>query len=238
VLAADVPAPTAPAEEPDRAAAMRQAIAAAMSRSKREIPHYYLATPIDMSVALAWLERHNARLPVAERLLPAVLTLKATALAAREVPALNGYWIDGAARPSPAVNVGVAIALRTGGLIAPAIHRADEKTLAELMRDLRDLVRRARGGGLRSSELTDPTITVTSLGERDARTVFGVIYPPQVALVGFGAIAERPWACDGMVGARPALDATLAADHRASDGHQGSALLRAIDHHLQEPESL
>jgi pyruvate dehydrogenase E2 component (dihydrolipoamide acetyltransferase) len=243
VLAADVPEapPAADRSSPaasDRVESMRQAIAAAMTRSKREIPHYYLATPIDMTASLAWLAEHNAALPVGERVLPAVLTLKAAALAAREVPALNGYWIDGAARPSDAVHVGVAIALRTGGLIAPAIHDADRKPLAELMRDLRDLVRRVRSGGLRSSELTDPTITVTSLGDRGARTVFGVIYPPQVALVGFGAIAERPWAQNGMVGARMALEATVAADHRASDGTQGSALLAAIDHHLQEPETL
>jgi pyruvate dehydrogenase E2 component (dihydrolipoamide acetyltransferase) len=217
---------------------MRQAIAAAMARSNREIPHYYLATPIDMTAALAWLAEHNAALPVGERLLPAALTLKATALAAREVPALNGFWIDDAPRPSDAVHVGVAIALRSGGLMTPAIHDADRKPLPELMRELRDLVRRVRSGGLRSSELTDPTITVTSLGERGARTVFGVIYPPQVALVGFGAIAERPWADSGMLGVRPVLDATLAADHRASDGHQGSALLAAIDHHLQEPQTL
>jgi pyruvate dehydrogenase E2 component (dihydrolipoamide acetyltransferase) len=233
VLAADLPA-----GEPDRAESMRQAIAAAMSRSKREIPHYYLATPVDMSAALAWLGEHNAALPVAQRLLPAVLTLKATALAAREVPALNGYWVDGTARPSAAVHVGVAIALRSGGLIAPALHDADAKPLDVLMAELRDLVARVRSGGLRSSELTDPTITVTSLGDRGARTVFGVIYPPQVALVGFGAIGERPWAEHGMVGVRPVLDATLAADHRASDGHQGSALLAAIDRHLQEPETL
>jgi pyruvate dehydrogenase E2 component (dihydrolipoamide acetyltransferase) len=238
VLAADVPGAAEPARAPDRIEATRQAIAAAMARSNREIPHYYLATPIDMTAALAWLAEHNAALPVGERLLPAVLTLKATALAAREVPALNGFWVDGAARPSDAVHVGVAIALRSGGLMTPAIHDADRKPLPELMSELRDLVRRVRSGGLRSSELTDPTITVTSLGERGARTVFGVIYPPQVALVGFGAIAERPWADGGMLGVRPVLDATLAADHRASDGHQGSALLAAIDHHLQEPQTL
>jgi pyruvate dehydrogenase E2 component (dihydrolipoamide acetyltransferase) len=238
VLAADVPPGPEPVRAVDRIESMRQAIAAAMTRSNREIPHYYLATPIDMTAALAWLAEHNAALPVGERLLPAVLTLKAAALAAREVPALNGYWIDGALQASGSVHIGVAIALRGGGLMTPAIHDVDRKPLDELMRDLRDLVGRVRSGGVRSSELTDATITVTNLGERGARTVFGVIYPPQVALVGFGAVSERPWTRAGMLGVRPVLDATLAADHRASDGHQGSALLAAIDHHLQEPESL
>jgi pyruvate dehydrogenase E2 component (dihydrolipoamide acetyltransferase) len=249
VLAADLARgapPIAPAHQPvtaaeppaDRAASMRRAIAAAMSRSKREIPHYYLATEIDMTAALDWLAAHNRAVPVAERLLPAVLTLKATALAVRANPQLNGYWLDEHHQPADAVHVGVAVALRQGGLIAPAIRDTDRKSLDDLMRDLRDLVQRVRSGGLRSSELTDPTVTVTSLGERGARTVFGVIYPPQVALVGFGAIAERPWAAGGMVGARPVIDVTLAADHRASDGHQGSALLTTLDNLLQEPERL
>jgi pyruvate dehydrogenase E2 component (dihydrolipoamide acetyltransferase) len=237
VLDADVHRATS-AGPVDRATSMRQAIAAAMARSKREIPHYYLATTIDMTAALEWLAVHNAAVPVRERLLPAVLTLKAVALAAREVPAVNGYWTDGALRTSAAVHIGVAISLRQGGLIAPAIHDADHKPLEQLMSDLRDLVQRVRAGGLRSSELTDPTITVTSLGDRGADIVHGVIYPPQVALVGFGAIAERPWVHAGAVTVRRTVEATLAADHRATDGHEGSAFLAAIDRLLQDPEQL
>ncbi len=86
--------------------------------------------------------------------------------------------------------------------------------------------------------MSDPTITVTNLGDRGVDLVHGVIYPPQVALVGFGAVRERPWAADGMLGVRPVVIATLAADHRASDGHAGGRLLTLIDHRLQEPEKL
>jgi pyruvate dehydrogenase E2 component (dihydrolipoamide acetyltransferase) len=106
------------------------------------------------------------------------------------------------------------------------------------MTALRDLVQRTRAGGLRSSELTDPTITVTSLGERGADTVWGVIYPPQVAIVGFGRIAEQPWVVDGQVGARPLVALSLAADHRASDGHLGGQLLAVIDQAMQNPDKL
>jgi pyruvate dehydrogenase E2 component (dihydrolipoamide acetyltransferase) len=236
------PAPTPPAEtaaQPgDRAAAMRQAIGALMARSKREIPHYYLQTQIDMSRALAWLEEENLRRPVPERLLPSALLLSAVARALSTIPAMNGFWHDGAFHPAEAVHLGVAISLRGGGLIAPAIHDADRKSLDELMAGLRDLVARARSGRLRSSEMADPTITVTNLGEQGVDLVHGVIYPPQVALVGFGAIRERPWAADGMIGARPVATATLAADHRASDGHAGSRFLTLIDRRLQSPEEL
>lgn len=222
----------------ERRAAMRKVIAAAMARSKREIPHYYLGTRIDMSRAMAWLQAQNLKRPVTERLLYSVLLVKATALAAREIPEMNGFWVDGAFKPADAVHVGVAISLRQGGLIAPAIHDIDRKRPDEIMVNLRDLVKRVRAGMLRSSEIADATITVTSLGEEGVETVFGIIYPPQVALVGFGKITEEVWAADGMIGAKPTVVATLAADHRASDGHRGGLFLAAIQRLLQEPEKL
>lgn len=222
----------------ERAEAMRAIIAAAMARSKREIPHYYLATTIDLSRARAWIDQANRERPVTGRLLPVALLLKATALALRGSPELNGSWEDGAFRPAEAIHLGIGISLRGGGLVAPAIHRADEKSVDELMAALSDLVQRARAGRLRGSEMSDPTITVTNLGDQGVEAVFGVIYPPQVALVGFGKVVERPWAEGGMIGARPTVTATLAADHRASVGHQGARFLAAVDALLQRPEDL
>lgn len=232
--------PVRPAVAPaERRASMRKAIAAAMARSKREIPHYYLATQIDMSRAMTWLANENLRRPVTERILYAALVLKAVAIAVHDFPEMNGFWVDGAFRPSDAVHVGVAISLRQGGgLIAPAIHDVNQKKLDEIMANLSDLVKRVRAGVLRSSEIADATITVTSLGEQGVETVFGIIYPPQVALVGFGKIVERPWAVNGMVGARPVMTGTLSADHRASDGHRGALFLAAVERILQEPEKL
>ena len=222
----------------DRQAAMRKAIAAAMGRSKREIPHYYLGTQIDMSAAMEWLRAENLNRPVTNRLLYSALLLKAVAIAVRQIPEMNGYWVDGVFKSSAAIHVGVAISLRQGGLIAPAIHDVDKLSLDEIMVSLRELVKRVRAGILRSSEIADATLTVTSLGEQGVETVFGIIYPPQVALVGFGRIVERPWADKGMVGARPVMTATLAADHRVSDGHRGGLFLAAIDRILREPQKL
>jgi pyruvate dehydrogenase E2 component (dihydrolipoamide acetyltransferase) len=226
-----------PAEE-DTSAAMRRAIARAMSRAKREIPHYYLADTIDMTKALAWLERENASRELPKRMLYSALLIKAVALAVREVPEMNGTYADDQWMPSEAVHVGVATSLRTGGLIAPAIHDVANKTVDEVMTALRDLVNRVRSGGLRSSELSDPTVTVTSLGERGCESVFPIIYPPQVAIAGFGTIVERPWAENGMVGARRVIHASVAGDHRVSDGHRGGLFLRAIGELLQKPEGL
>lgn len=227
-----------PLSPTERQAALRRAIGASMARSKREIPHYYLACDIDMSRAVQWLDERNAAAPVTERMLPAVLLLKATALALHEAPDLNGFWESDAFRPADGVHVGVAIALRGGGLVAPALHDADHRTLAELMTGLRDLVARARAGRMRSSEASEPTITVTSLGDQGVDVVQPVIYPPQVAIVGFGRIRSRPWAANGMLGVRPVVTATLAADHRVSDGHLGAVFLTSLDRLLQTPEEL
>ena len=232
-------APAPPAEEaPDQAAAMRLAIGRLMARSKREIPHYYLQEDIELTAALAWLEHHNENAPLEERMLPAALLYKATALAAASTPALNGYWVDDHFAAGTGVHVGVAISLRGGGLIAPAVHNADQLSLAELMTALRDLTSRARRGRLRSSEMTDATITVTNLGDRGVRSVFGVIYPPQVALVGFGKISDRVWDVADGIGIRPAVTATLSADHRATDGHVGARFLTDLAHRLHHPEEL
>ena len=222
----------------DRQARMRQTIAAAMARAKREIPHFYLGTTIDVQRATTWLTEQNRQRAVTERLLPGVLLVKAVALGLQEVPELNALWSGGRAVPSPAIHVGVAISLRGGGLVAPALHDTDLQSLDDLMRSFRDLVKRARAGTLRSSELSDPTITVTSLGDQGVETVFGIIYPPQVALVGFGRIVERPWSALGKVVSRPIVNATLSADHRVTDGHRAGLFLAAVDRLLQEPEKL
>jgi pyruvate dehydrogenase E2 component (dihydrolipoamide acetyltransferase) len=242
--AASRPAVAATTEVPSaekgaaRIAAMRQAIATAMARSKREIPHYYVSEDIPLARALIWLQTANSQRSMAERLLPAVLLLKAVAVTLRGYPELNGWWRDGAFVTAERSNPGVAISLRQGGLIAPALLDAGSKPLTQLMQELTDLVQRTRAGSLRSSELTDGTITVTNLGDQGTQTVFGVIYPPQVALVGFGRILERPWAEDGGLKVLPVVTASLAADHRVSDGHRGALFLRELAELLQHPEEL
>lgn len=235
---AATPAAPASSAAPDKTAEMRRAIAAAMARSKREIPHYYVAETIPMARALAWLQAENTRRPMAERLLPAALLLKAVAVALKRFPELNGFFVDGGFKPSAPAHLGVAISLRQGGLIAPALLDADSKSLTQLMQGLTDLVKRTRAGSLKSSEMSEPTITVTNLGDQGTEAVFGVIYPPQVALVGFGRIAERPWAEDGGLKVLPCVTASLSADHRVSDGHRGALFLLELKELLQHPEEL
>lgn len=218
---------------------MRHAIAAAMTRSKREIPHYYLSKEINLRRATEWLADINAARPPEARLLMNIVLLKAVARALKDHPKFNGFYDEDGFAPSDGIHIGMAIAIRGGGLVAPALHDCDKRSLDDLMAALRDLVARVRVGSIRSSEISDPTVTVTSLGERGADRVLGVIYPPQVAIVGFGAPRLAPFAHpDGALAAEPIVAASLAADHRVTDGHLGARFLAAIDAMLQEPEKL
>jgi pyruvate dehydrogenase E2 component (dihydrolipoamide acetyltransferase) len=230
-----------PPEQPpieDGQRAMRDAIAAAMARSKREIPHYYLQDVADMEAAEGWLTQENASRTPADRILPVALLLKAVALAARSFPEMNGHFSNGSFHRADRVHLGLAVSLRSGGLVAPAIRDTDTRTVDDLSQAVMDVVQRARAGRLRSSEMTDATLTVSSLGERGVQTVFGVIYPPQVAIVGFGRVTPRPWAEDGLLGVRSAVTVTLAGDHRVSDGHRGGLFLQKVATLLTKPEEL
>ena len=218
--------------------AMRAASAAAMARSKREIPHYYLDHQVDVTGCEEFLSRVNAGRPPENRLLMGAVAVKAAALSAHRFPPFNGFFQNGQFKPSSDVHAGVATAIRGAGLASPAIHNSDQLTLDELMARMRDLIKRVRSGRIRSSEMTDATITVSSLGERGVEALYGVIYPPQVAIVGFGKVVVRPWVVEHQVVPRYVVTVTLAADHRASDGHAGALFLAEIGKLLQEPDKL
>ena len=217
--------------------AIRSAVAAAMSKSNREIPHYYLEKRIDITKAMAWLRETNHKLPIQKRLLPAALIIKATAKSLIDFPNLNATW-DNGLQLKKEINIGFVVSLRGGGIIIPTIHNANLKNTSEIMEALNDIIPRARAMKLRSSDLSDSTITITSLGEVGADVVFGVIYPPQVAIIGFGGSSQQAVVENGMLGIRHVFTVTLAGDHRATDGLTGSDFLVTLNKHLQNPESL
>lgn len=228
-------------EDVERAArprSMRDAIAAAMSRAHHEIPHYYVSVDVDFEPARAWLEAWNAARPPAARILPAALLLRSVARAAALHPRFNGRYGSEGFETSAVVNLGVAIALRGGGLVAPAILGAGALGTAALMEELRGLVDRARRGRLRSGEFTAATITVTALGDEGADLVFPIIHAPQVAMVGFGTPRLRPWVVAEAVAARHVIGCALAADHRVTDGREGARFLAEIARQLADPEAL
>jgi pyruvate dehydrogenase E2 component (dihydrolipoamide acetyltransferase) len=227
-----------PEDPGDARARMRATIGAAMARAKREIPHYYLGHCVDFGPARNWLTRYNAALAVKDRLIEAVLITKAVALAAARIEGFNGYFRNGRFEPAADVHAGAAIAVRGGGLVAPALLHADQRRLSELMQDFSALVTRVRAGHLRSGEVAAATITVTSLGADGVDVLYPIINPPQVAIVGAGAIRDQAWVQEGQLVVRPVLTLALAADHRVTDGRAGASFLRAVADLLAHPESL
>jgi pyruvate dehydrogenase E2 component (dihydrolipoamide acetyltransferase) len=234
---ANAAATTAP-ERQRTPASMRALIAERMSRANREIPHYHLARDVDLGPLDAWLAERNASRPITERVLPAACLIRAVALAAAKHREFNGAWVDDHPEPADSINVAMAISLRRGGLVTPHVEAADRHSLDEVMERLNELVAAARSGTLRASWMTGSTITITHLGDTGADLVHGVISPPQLALVGFGRSRLRPWVIEDLVTIRPIVTATLAADHRATDGADGSRFLATIAHHLEHPEDL
>jgi pyruvate dehydrogenase E2 component (dihydrolipoamide acetyltransferase) len=212
---------------------IRAVIARRMTEANRTIPHYHLQRDIDVSDMLDALEAHNRARPIADRVLPAAVVLWAVARAAASVPALNGTWVDDSFQPSSTVDLAVAISLRSGGVVTPMIAGAENLDVSETMRELRLRTSGARRGALRSSWMAEASITVTNLGDLGADRVSGIIFPPQVALVGIGRIRRAPWVVDERVEPRSVLTATLSADHRATDGVVGSRFLAELDRHLQ-----
>ena len=232
--AASQPAPSASPRGPDPEA-MRRAIARLMTTSWQTIPHYQVATRIDLHLMLDALEQRNAGHTATERILPAAALVRAAARAAASVTGVNGFWIDDAFVPGDGVHIGVVVALRRGGLLAPVVRDADRKDLVTIMAEMRDLVTRARTGRLKASEVGGATFTITELGEGGVDSVAPIIHPPQVAILGFGAVHDEAWAEDGMIAVRAVVHATLAGDHRAIDGRIGSAYLTTLTKYLQEP---
>ena len=217
---------------------MRKAIAAAMTRSKQTIPHFYLSETIDVQPAMDFLSRRNSDHPPAERVLLGALFVRATARAAAKVKVMNGHYTDEGFNPATVVNPGIAVALRGGGLVAPALMDAMSMDLDQTMAGMRDLVTRARAGRLRASEMTEGTITISSLGDTGAEAMTGVIFPPQVALVGIGAPHLRPWVVESVVVPRYVVTLTISADHRVSDGRQVARFIAEFETLMQEPERI
>lgn len=218
--------------------AMRLAISDTVSRSNREIPHYYLSQPLDITTLEQYLHAHNATLPIESRILLAAPLLCAIAQTLLKNKLLNGEYKENTFFPSSAVNLANAINLRGGGLLMPVIRDAHTLTPPLLMDVLKQQVNAARSNSLRISELTGPSCTVTSIGDRGAQQMFALIYPPQVAIIALGSAHQQAMVVEGQIQIRSLIDATLAADHRVSDGHIGARFLYQLNQRLQKPEAL
>lgn len=217
---------------------MRKAISRIVSQSKKEIPHYYLALTINVEKLQLWLNTQNDQKGVEDRLLIQAPILCAIKNALKKNPKFNGYFIEDGFESREQINLGIAISLRGGGLVVPALLNVGELHSEQIMERLKSLSERAKKGGLKHSEVANATITISNIGDRGVDVIYGVIFPPQVAIIGVGKVQKTPVCVNNEVVINSLMTMTLAADHRVTDGHDGARLLNEIDKQLQKPEEL
>jgi pyruvate dehydrogenase E2 component (dihydrolipoamide acetyltransferase) len=213
---------------------IRRAVAKRMSAANRDIPQFHVTSRIDVEAAQRGLQELSAR--SGTRITLTTVLLAATARALRAHPRLNSVWDGEELYSSHAINVGVAIALE-GGLVAPAILDADALDLPELAEQLRDLVERARNGGLRSAELTAATFTLSNLGMFEVANFAAIVTPPQVAILATGSVlSTQSWNGSQWTSSNY-IEATLSCDHRALDGADAARFLQSLRRELESPPS-
>ncbi|MFQ5618135.1 MAG: pyruvate dehydrogenase complex dihydrolipoamide acetyltransferase [Rhodospirillales bacterium] len=216
---------------------MRKVIAARLSQSKRDIPHFYLTIDCRMDALLDVRRELNANAPEGEgsyKLSVNDFIIRAVALALRRVPAANATWTDEAILRYDRVDVCVAVAT-PGGLITPVIRGADNKGLRVLSSEMNDLAARAREGKLLPEEYQGGGFTISNLGMYGIKEFAAIINPPQSCILAVGAGAQRPVVEDGALAVATVMSCTLAVDHRAVDGAVGAEFLGAFKRLIEAP---
>lgn len=216
---------------------MRAAMARRMSASKREAPHFYVSTEIEMDRLLDAVRDANAGKPDEAKATVTAWLLRGVAETLVAHPAFNAVWDGDAVYQVEALNIGVAIAL-DDGLIAPAILDCRDRSVDELAAALADLVARARGGRLRSAEISAGTFTLSNLGMFAVTSFTAIVTPPQVAILATGRTEARAVVRDGEVVVRRVMTATLSADHRVVDGAAAARFLGDLKDQLEDPSTL
>lgn len=216
---------------------LRQTIGIVMSRSKKEIPHYYLKKRMHLDSLMGWLDEKNKMLDPSERLLMPALLMRAVVLSLKKFPEMNGYYKEDRFVSEEHINLGIVFSVK-GGVMVPAILEAQNLSMKEFNSAVQNIAVRTKEGGLKNRELSDGTITVTNVGDLGSDEVYGIIFPPQVAIVGFGRIRKEAIIDhQNQLQAGFVVDITLSADHRVSDGLLGARFLNEIDKILNKPLS-
>ena len=249
--AAQEPAEAAPAPKPASVAQrpapsrgelqplsrMRQAIARRMLLSKQTQPHYYLTLDVDMTDALAFREMINGSATPEQKVSINDLVVKACAIALDRHPKFNAAFHEDSLQMHEHINICIGIALDEG-LIAPALLDCESKSLGRIAIEAKDLINRAKEGGLRADEYSEGTFTITNLGAYGVETLIGIINPPQAAILGVGSVMDQPVVREGEIVARKVMKLALSADHRVTDGAEGAHFIKELQGLLEKPASL
>ncbi len=219
---------------------MRKVIARRLAESKRDAPHFYLTVDCEIDALLAARKALNERSPEGEgayKISVNDFVIRAAALALRDVPAANASWTDAAIRVYRGVDVSVAVAI-PDGLITPIVRGADQKGLATISNEMKDLAKRAREGKLSPEEFQGGTFSISNLGMFGIKEFAAVINPPQGAILAVGAGEQRAVVKENALTIATVMSCTLSIDHRVVDGAVGATFLGVFKKYVEEPLSM
>ncbi|MQF83086.1 2-oxo acid dehydrogenase subunit E2 [SAR202 cluster bacterium AD-802-E10_MRT_200m] len=218
---------------------MRQAIARLTSRSKQEIPHFYVSAGIDMTAAMLLRQHYNSAMEdKGVRVSVNDLIVKACALALPKFPSLNSSFHGDKLQVHGNVNMGIAIDLEDRGLIVPAIPRCEDRTLAEIAAASKDLADRAKADRLKAEEYTGSTFTVSNLGMFDVDNFVAIIHPPNSAVLAVGTVRQQPVVRENAITIAQMMNATVSVDHRVADGAGAARFISEVKRLLEHPINL
>ncbi|MGQ9841005.1 MAG: dihydrolipoamide acetyltransferase family protein, partial [Anaerolineae bacterium] len=227
--------PTAEGYRVEPLTGMRQTIARRMVESKTQAPHFYVTMEIDMAAAMALRAQINALLPEAEKLSVNDLIIKAAAVALRQFPNINASFASDGIHIHEQVNIGLAVARETG-LVTVVLRDCDKKPLAQLAKEAKELVARAREGRMKPDDMLGATFTISNLGMFEVDEFSAIITLPQAAALAVGAVKKVPVVnADGQIVAGTRMKVTLSADHRVTDGAEVAQFLQALKAALEQP---
>jgi pyruvate dehydrogenase E2 component (dihydrolipoamide acetyltransferase) len=213
---------------------LRQTIARRMVASKQTVPHFYVTSEIDMAEAMALRSRLNTLVDEAGKISVNDMVLKAAALALTHFPGINASLGENVIVRHGTVNMGIAVALEQG-LITVVVADADRKPLAQIAREAKDIVNRAKNGKARPEEMQGSTFTVSNLGMFDVDEFVAIINPPEAAILAVGSVREVPVVKNGQVAPGKTMKVTISADHRVTDGAEAAKFLQDVKKNLEEP---
>ncbi|MCK6452994.1 MAG: 2-oxo acid dehydrogenase subunit E2, partial [Alphaproteobacteria bacterium] len=217
---------------------MRRVIARRLAESKRDAPHFYLSVDCRIDALLKLRADLNGRAPKegpgAYKLSVNDFVIKAAALALIKVPAANAMWTEQGVRRFKSADISVAVAI-PDGLITPIVRGAENKGLAAISAEMKDLAERARAGKLRLEEFQGGTFSISNLGMYGIREFYAVINPPQACIMAVGAGEQRPVVKDGALAVATVMTCTLSTDHRVVDGAIGAEFMAAFKKLIEDP---
>jgi pyruvate dehydrogenase E2 component (dihydrolipoamide acetyltransferase) len=220
---------------------MRRVIARRLVEAKSTIPHFYVTMDIEIDALLKLRSQLNAKSPKdgagAFKLSVNDLVIKAAAVTLRRVPRVNASWTEDAIALYDDVDISVAVSIPEG-LITPIVRRADQKGLAAISNEMKDLGARAKSGKLKPEEFQGGGFSISNMGMYGVRDFSAIINPPQAAILAVSAGQPRPVVKDGALAIATVMTCTLSVDHRVVDGALGAEWMAEFKRIMEDPMSL